>query len=358
MAAPDVFSIGEVARAAGVDAHRIRTAVENGAIATLPSGFFSQAGALAAIRLARLAGDGRNVPPRLFASAPVAKRPASMPLLASGLLHLAFAALLVLIATLGAPSRAASLRVDPQGARLVFLARPGPGGGGGGGGLRQPKPAARAEQKGRNTVRSPVPIQRVAKREEPRREPPRQPPAPPRPIEQPPEPPPAVRTDPAPPVVAPVASVPADSSDRAGVLSESAPESDSRGPGTGGGSGTGSGTGVGEGDGRGIGPGTGGGTGGGPYRPGSGITPPSLLREVKPDYTEEARRRNLEGEVVLEIVVRSDGRVGSVRIIQGLGAGLDQQAMDAVRQWQFSPARRFGTPVDVLVEVAVEFRVR
>jgi protein TonB len=83
-----------------------------------------------------------------------------------------------------------------------------------------------------------------------------------------------------------------------------------------------------------------------------------VLHEVRPDYTEEARRSGLSGEVVLEIVVRSDGRVGAVRLVQGLGAGLDQRAIDAVRQWRFSPARRHGTPVDVLVEVAVEFRLR
>jgi TonB family protein len=79
---------------------------------------------------------------------------------------------------------------------------------------------------------------------------------------------------------------------------------------------------------------------------------------VKPDYTEEARRRSVEGEVVLEIVVRSDGTVGNVRVMRGLGAGLDQRAVEAVRQWRFSPARRQGTPVDVMVEVAVEFRIR
>ena len=98
-------------------------------------------------------------------------------------------------------------------------------------------------------------------------------------------------------------------------------ETDSHGPGAGGGTGTGQGTGLGEGEGAGIGPGSGGGTGGGPYRPGSGITAPSILREVKPDYTEEGRRRNIEGDVVLEIVVRRDGTVGSVKLLQGLGAG-------------------------------------
>jgi len=158
--------------------------------------------------------------------------------------------------------------------------------------------------------------------------------------------------------VAPVVSAPADTTDKAGVLSDSAPATNSQGSGTGGGSGTGSGTGIGEGTGAGIGPGSGGGTGGGPFRPGSGITAPELVHEVKPDYTEEARRRGLGGDVVLEIVVRSDGRVGTIRVVQGLGGGLDQRAVDAVRQWRFTPARRQGTPVDVIVEVAVEFRLR
>jgi len=62
--------------------------------------------------------------------------------------------------------------------------------------------------------------------------------------------------------------------------------------------------------------------GGGPYRPGSGITPPQLVKEVKADYTEEARRRSIEGEVLLEIVVRRDGSVGDVRLINGLPSGL------------------------------------
>ena len=70
------------------------------------------------------------------------------------------------------------------------------------------------------------------------------------------------------------------------------------------------------------------------------------------------RRRGLEGEVVLEIVVRRDGRVGDMRILQGLGAGLDQQAIQAVRRWQFAAATRKGQPVDVIVEVAVEFTLR
>jgi TonB family protein len=174
--------------------------------------------------------------------------------------------------------------------------------------------------------------------------------------------PPPVKVEPLPPVVAPVITVAADPRDRAGIpwIATAPPvqETASHGPGSGGGAGTGQGTGLGEGEGAGIGRGSGGGTGGGPYRPGSGVTAPAILHEVKPDYTEEGRRRNLEGDVVLEIVVRSDGTVGNIKLLQGLGAGLDQRATEAVRQWRFSAARRYGTPVDVIVEVAMEFKLR
>ena len=83
-----------------------------------------------------------------------------------------------------------------------------------------------------------------------------------------------------------------------------------------------------------------------------------MLKEVKPDYSEEARRRGVEGDVVMEIVVRHDGSVGDVRVLQGLGQGLDERAIAAVRRWRFAPATRRGVPVDVLVEVAMEFKLR
>ena len=112
------------------------------------------------------------------------------------------------------------------------------------------------------------------------------------------------------------------------------------------------------GDGSSIGEGSGGGTGGGPYRPGSGVEPPRLLREVKADYTDEARRSNVEGEVEMEIVVRRDGTVGDVKVTRGLRGGLNDRAIQAVKQWKFSPGRMKGVPVEVVVEVGVEFRLR
>jgi TonB family protein len=159
-------------------------------------------------------------------------------------------------------------------------------------------------------------------------------------------------------VAAPVVNASSDARDRAGVLTETAVQTESQGTGSGGGAGTGQGTGIGEGSGTGIGAGSGGGTGGGPYRPGSSVSAPELLREVRPDFTEEARRQGISGDVILEIVVRADGSVGDVKVLEGLGGGLNRNAVDAVKQWRFSPARRHGVPVDVMVEVAVAFQLR
>jgi len=256
----------------------------------------------------------------------------------------------VFMAAFNLAPRAASLKADDRPAdpvRLVFLATPGPGGGGGGGGLLQKPPPPKALREGHQRASSPLPERREPKPIVPTPEPPR--PAPP---------PPPLVAETLPAVVAPITVVPADTRNRVGVLQQSPAETDSHGPGKGGGAGSGTGTGLGEGDGSGVGPGSGGGTGGGPYRPGSGIEPPRLLREVRADYTEDARQRGIAGDVVLEVVVRRDGTVGDVKILRGLGSGLNDRAVQAVRQWRFTPARRQGVPVDVLVEVAVEFKLR
>jgi periplasmic protein TonB len=341
---PDVYSVDEIARAAGVPAPDVRAMLKSGRVRSLDGEFVTLAEAVRAVR--RLTDRVVIEERALFAPAGRTRRETALPIALSGGLHAAIAGALLLITTMGLSRPAPLVTPDERKeARLVFIALPGPGGGGGGGGRREPVPAAKAERKGVSTMRSPLPVRR-----------------PPPPIEPPKivrvSNPPPVKAEPLPPVVAPVVPVSADVRDRVGVPVDVAPVTESHGPGTGSGAGAGSGTGLGEGNGSGIGPGSGGGTGGGPYRPGSGITPPTVVREVRPDYTEDGRRRNIEGDVVLEIVVRRDGAVGDVKLLHGLGAGLDQRAIDAVRQWRFSPAQRQGVPVDVIVEVAVEFKLR
>ena len=350
---PDVFNPREIAEAAGVRATVVRTMIAEGTLRTVDGQFVAATDAVRAVRILR----GMAVPDAerpIFSQASSAERSPGKAFLASGAVHAGMVALFVLL-TVGV---AAPTAITTSPMRLVFLATPGPGGGGGGGGLKQPLPPPKAQMKGTALERSPVPRPRPVTTKPPEPQPkPTPPPPTPEPAPKPVEPPPPEPPKPLPQVVAPVAQTTPDPVDKAGVLAD-AKDSDSHGPGTGSGAGTGQGTGLGEGTGSGIGPGSGGGTGGGPYRPGAGITPPAIIREVRPDYTEEARRRGLAGDVELEIVVRADGSVGNVRLLRGLGGGLDQRAVDAVKQWRFSPARRFGTPVDVMVEVAVEFKLR
>jgi protein TonB len=341
----DVYSAREIARAASVRVRDVRDLEASGIVRSIDGRFFTAAESIAAVRA--LGGGSVGAERPLFRPAGALRREPGLPIALSGTIHAAMLSGLVLVTTMGmARPDARVAHQDRNDLRLVFLVSPGPGGGGGGGGQHEPAPPP-AERKGISALRSPLPVRRPPARVDAH-------------VVQHVEPPP-VKPEPLPPVVAPVVAVASDPRDRAGIpwtARETTPALDSHGPGGGGGTGNTQGTGIGDGDGPGLGAGSGGGTGGGPYRPGSGIVAPTIEREVKPDYTEEGRRRNLEGDVVLEIVVRSDGTVGTVKLLQGLGAGLDQRASEAVRQWRFNPARRYGVPVDVIVEVAVEFKLR
>lgn len=133
----------------------------------------------------------------------------------------------------------------------------------------------------------------------------------------------------------------------------------STGPGSGGGVGEGDGTGIGSGRGPGIGPGSGGGIGGGVYRPGGAVTTPRIITDVKPTYTNAALLHKIQGTVVLELVVKANGRPADVRVVRSLDpGGLDEQAIVAVSQWRFEPGRLGGRPVDVLVTVMIDFWIR
>jgi TonB family protein len=143
------------------------------------------------------------------------------------------------------------------------------------------------------------------------------------------------------------------------IASESA-STLSQGSGSGGGAGTGTGTGIGPGQGSGLGPGFGGGTGGGAYRPGSGVTVPRVIREVKPQYTADAMRAKVQGMVWVECIVMPDGNVGDARITRSLDSvfGLDQEALKAARQWKFVPGMRQGEPVPVIITIELTFTLR
>jgi protein TonB len=131
----------------------------------------------------------------------------------------------------------------------------------------------------------------------------------------------------------------------------------SNGTGSGGGIGSGKGGGVGSGTGGGVGPGSGGGFGGDVYRAGNGVSQPKLISKVEPEYSEDARKSKTQGVVVLQIVVDAKGNAIQPKIIRSLGLGLDEKAMEAVKQWKFEPGRKDGKPVAVAATVEVNFRL-
>lgn len=349
---PELYSPQEIAHAVGVPIESVLSAlgrrpqfVLHDEAVRIGRAILKQADPVARDRTVL---SGRQEP--LFAAIDraAAGGPRGLSLAVSSTAHAGLVAVIVFLTSLSLSPAATTMQEVPpaEQVHLVFLTTPGPGGGGGGGGLLQPKPAPKILKTGKARVSSPLPV--------------RQPPKPIEPVPAPPEPtpPPTLKSEPLPVLVAPIISAPADMQDRIGVPEATVAQAESNGPGKGGGAGSGDGAGLGSGSGPGIGPGTGGGTGGGPYRPGSGIVPPRLMREVKADYTEDARRKGIEGEVVLEIVITRTGSVGDVKVLRRLDSGLDQRAIQAVRQWQFAPATRQGAPVDVIVEVGVAFKLR
>lgn len=263
-------------------------------------------------------------------------RHSSVGLGASMAAHIAFA-LAILLALRFAPQPSAlELLPDNPIKDIVWLADPGPGGGGGGGGNKMPDPPKKAEVPGKDKITVPV------------KETPKPTPEPPK-VEPPPE-----------QLVIPAQTMAAAPVEAPGVITPEAPVTASQGAGTGGGAGTGSGQGIGPGQGSGLGPGNGGGTGGGAYRPGAGITLPSVVREVKPAYTADAMRAKVQGSVWLECIVMPDGSVGEVKVTRSLDPifGLDQEAIKAAKMWRFRPGMRQGAPVPVIITIELTFTLR
>jgi periplasmic protein TonB len=125
--------------------------------------------------------------------------------------------------------------------------------------------------------------------------------------------------------------------------------------------GPGRGRGLGDGDGLSVGnsKGPGEGTGGeGIYGVhGKNVTQPVALSRKDPEYSEEARKAKLQGTVELSIEISASGQVTNMRVLRSLGLGLDERAMDAVRQWKFRAGTVDGRPVATRAVVEVNFRL-
>jgi TonB family protein len=252
------------------------------------------------------------------------------------LVHAGAIALFLYVANRPAVQSAATALFPELPKDIVWLDMKGPGGGGGGGGNRSVEPPRKAELEGKQKITVPAvkPPSMEMKKDDP--------------------------TPPVQELTIPAETLASANLAIAGALEGAPPTSPSLGSGGGGGAGTGSGTGIGPGSGSGLGPGSGGGTGGGVFKPGNGVETPKLLKEVKPQYTAQAMRAKIQGQVLLQAVVMPDGTVSQISVVRSLDSsfGLDQEAIKALRQWQFAPGTRFGQPVPVLVTIEIAFTLR
>ncbi|HTK29117.1 MAG TPA: TonB family protein [Vicinamibacterales bacterium] len=223
---------------------------------------------------------------------------------------------------------------------IIWLHEEGPGGGGGGGGNQMKEPPRQAQEIGRDKITVPV------AKKPPVMEPPKQAKNEPNPIEQ--------MNIPAQTLAAATQSLPGT------IEAPPGPPTASQGSGKGGGAGTGTGTGIGPGTGSGLGPGEGGGFGGGVYQPGSGVTDPQLVRQVKPEYTPDAMRARIQGAATVECVVKTDGVPADCHIFRSLDStfGLDQEAIKAAQKWRFLPGKLHGSPVNVQILIEMSFTLR
>ena len=90
---------------------------------------------------------------------------------------------------------------------------------------------------------------------------------------------------------------------------------------------------------------------------GDGVTAPSVLNKVTPEYSNEARTAQLEGTVVLSLVVDDQGRPQNLKVVRSLGLGLDTKAIEAVEKWSFKPGMKDGKPVPVMATIEVNFKL-
>jgi TonB family protein len=94
-----------------------------------------------------------------------------------------------------------------------------------------------------------------------------------------------------------------------------------------------------------------------PFRVGGDVKAPVVVQRVEPIYTEEARKERISGIVIVEVVIDRNGVVQKAYVLKPLPFGLDQAAIDAVKQWRFRPGTLEGVPVDVIFNLTINFKL-
>jgi TonB family protein len=122
--------------------------------------------------------------------------------------------------------------------------------------------------------------------------------------------------------------------------------------------GNGNGGGLGNGSGSGYGNGYGGNIGGGIERIGGRVSAPTILHSVDPEFSDEARRAKYQGLCLISLIVDAQGNPQDIHVARVLGMGLDEKAIEAVKQFKFKPAMKDGkTPVPVRMTIEINFHL-
>jgi protein TonB len=99
------------------------------------------------------------------------------------------------------------------------------------------------------------------------------------------------------------------------------------------------------------------GEGEGAFRVGGAVSAPVAISAPNPQYSEEARKAKIQGTCVLSLIVGRNGIPRNIRVVSGLGYGLDEKAIEAVKTWRFKPSQKNGKPVPVQTNIDVEFHL-
>jgi TonB family protein len=93
------------------------------------------------------------------------------------------------------------------------------------------------------------------------------------------------------------------------------------------------------------------------YKIGQGVTPPRVIYQPEPEFSEQARAAKYQGTCVLKLIVGADGLPRDIKVTNPIGMGLDEKAVEAVQKWRFNPALKDGEPVSVEIAVEVDFHL-
>jgi len=93
------------------------------------------------------------------------------------------------------------------------------------------------------------------------------------------------------------------------------------------------------------------------HEPERNVTMPHAIFMPDPEYSEQARKKKINGTVVISLTVTVDGTTRDIKVVKGVGYGLDEKAVAAVSRWKFSPALKDGQPIEKEITAEVAFHL-